>query len=390
MGRPTGHPDATNEFPVAPQPQSPAADVLIALSKYDAEVEELRQASRLPFSRFPLYHDIAPTNKVRTLNWTPLTDCAQFLRLRAMAELEDGQNEKALDDVKLILYLASSVREEPFIQQHLWHISMIDFALQPLWQGMVDRRWPDSHLAAIEGELAKFDFLSNYQVSVRAQCAWTIEWVDSLERERSLHQYCVEVFSGAPNEDMDLWHRFVSAGKSYFVPKGWFYQNDIAVAQIFQKSLRTEADVGRRIFDREVAGRGEEAMRVRIAHPSPYNFLAGERGFDFSRYAPPFAFAQSSLDRARVACGLERYRLAHGELPATLEALSPQFIDKLPHDIINGQPLHYQRKEDGHFLLYSVGWNGTDDGGIVVRNKNPFRAVLDMEKGDWVWPDSAK
>jgi hypothetical protein len=45
---------ATNEFPVAPQPQSAAADVLLALSQYDPVLEELRTASRLPYSRFPL------------------------------------------------------------------------------------------------------------------------------------------------------------------------------------------------------------------------------------------------------------------------------------------------------------------------------------------------
>ena len=32
----------TNLFPVAPQPQSPAADVLLALSKYNSTIEELR------------------------------------------------------------------------------------------------------------------------------------------------------------------------------------------------------------------------------------------------------------------------------------------------------------------------------------------------------------
>ena len=107
-------------------------------------------------------------------------------------------------------------------------------------------------------------------------------------------------------------------------------------------------------------------------------------------YAEKFAFAQSSLDRARVACALERYRLAHGEFPATLDALSPQFIAKLPHNIINGEPLHYRRKDAGHFLLYSVGWNGSDEGGIVVRNETPYHKVPDLEKGDWVWPDAAQ
>ena len=44
----------TNEFSIPSQPQSPAADVLLALSKYDSAIEELRQASKLPYSRFPI------------------------------------------------------------------------------------------------------------------------------------------------------------------------------------------------------------------------------------------------------------------------------------------------------------------------------------------------
>ena len=78
---------------------------------------------------------------------------------------------------------------------------------------------------------------------------------------------------------------------------------------------------------------------------------------------------QASIDLARVACALERYRLAHGEYPETLDALTPQFIEKLPHDIINGQPLHYRRTDDGKFVLYSVGWNEKDDGGTIVSRK---------------------
>ena len=52
-----------------------------------------------------------------------------------------------------------------------------------------------------------------------------------------------------------------------------------------------------------------------------------------------------------------------------------------PHDVINGQPFHYRRTEDGQFILYSVGWNEKDDDGQVVLTKNGF---ADREKGDWV------
>ena len=49
--------ETADAFPVARQPQSPAADVLLALSKYDSAIKELRQASKLPDSRFPLEYD---------------------------------------------------------------------------------------------------------------------------------------------------------------------------------------------------------------------------------------------------------------------------------------------------------------------------------------------
>jgi hypothetical protein len=44
--------------------------------------------------------------------------------------------------------------------------------------------------------------------------------------------------------------------------------------------------------------------------------------------------------------------------------------------------LHYRRSFEGKFLLYSVGWNETDDDGQVGLQKN---GMFDNSKGDWVW-----
>jgi hypothetical protein len=95
------------------------------------------------------------------------------------------------------------------------------------------------------------------------------------------------------------------------------------------------------------------------------------------------AFAQTAADTAALACALERYRLAHGQFPDSLEALTPQFISQLPHDIINAQPLKYRRGHDGRFVLYSVAWNEKDDGGMVAMTRSGEGA--DFNEGDWVW-----
>ena len=68
--------------------------------------------------------------------------------------------------------------------------------------------------------------------------------------------------------------------------------------------------------------------------------------------------------------------------PATLAVLASQFLDTVPPDVANGEPLHYRRTKDGLFVLYSVGWNGKDDGGMIGRTgtgrHNP-------KLGHWVW-----
>ena len=99
-------------------------------------------------------------------------------------------------------------------------------------------------------------------------------------------------------------------------------------------------------------------------------------------------YVQELVDLARVACALERHRLALGEFPETLDALSPRFIGTIPHDIIGGQPLHYRRADNGSYVLYSVGWNGKDDGGAF--EKEAEDRELDLGNGDWVWQSPTK
>ena len=114
----------TNLFPMPPQPQTPAADVLLALSKYDSTIEELRRAAALPASRFPLNYDSEEPAAILLPHLAPVKGCVVVLRLRSLAELEAGQSEPALADISLALRLTEKFRSEPFLISQLVRIAM--------------------------------------------------------------------------------------------------------------------------------------------------------------------------------------------------------------------------------------------------------------------------
>ena len=132
----------------------------------------------------------------------------------------------------------------------------------------------------------------------------------------------------------------------------------------------------------QLASTNIDQMRL---HWSLNNVLPAMMLPAFEKCAQKYAYAQSSADMARVACALKpSHRLTQGNYPESLDALTPGFIESLPPDVIGGQSLKYHRTSDGQFALYSVGWNGTDDGGVVFLQANS-KTLIDYDNGDWVW-----
>jgi hypothetical protein len=79
----------------------------------------------------------------------------------------------------------------------------------------------------------------------------------------------------------------------------------------------------------------------------------------------------------RVVLALKQHRQEHGSYPANLGDLQQAPGRTLPQDPFAGRAFRYRRQKDG-FLLYSVGPNLKDDGGVGP----PPRAGLE---GDLVW-----
>ncbi len=65
---------------------------------------------------------------------------------------------------------------------------------------------------------------------------------------------------------------------------------------------------------------------------------------------------------AQTALAIERYRLAQGHLPESLENLVPACMEVVPKDPFDGRSLRYFTRENG-FVVYSIGDDLTDNGG---------------------------
>jgi len=66
------------------------------------------------------------------------------------------------------------------------------------------------------------------------------------------------------------------------------------------------------------------------------------------------------LQAIRTILALRAYQLTHGHLPPDLNALVPEFLEAVPVDDFDGQPLRYSAEKK---IVYSVGKNLKDDGG---------------------------
>lgn len=162
--------------------------------------------------------------------------------------------------------------------------------------------------------------------------------------------------------------------------RGFYDFNMVNVAKLNQLAIESIDPVQKIIFVEKTA-EFQRALSAAVEGDGTlhrfYNLYAVVAVPNYNKMVQAVGFDQTRADEAQIVCALERYRLARGNYPQTLNDLVPQFIGELPHDIISGQPLKYHQTNDGRFLLYSVGWNGKDDGGQL----GPFP----HDEGDWVW-----
>jgi tetratricopeptide (TPR) repeat protein len=368
-----------------PQPivsGSAASDILVALGKFDAELKELSDAAdSRPESRFPMEYDSELVAAMLLPHLSHLRGIARVVELRAIARLDLGQTDEAFKDLKLGLRLADSIANEPLLIDQLVRIDTLNLALQVLREGLARHAWSDAQLAEVETYLASQNLLAGYKSGIRGERACMIN---------GLEYYQQRGVRGNPFDLIDA----ESAGRTSMIvgvlnrmAGGFYYQNILNIARTHEKYTFPAVDEKARRIYPEFTDRLDQELETlhRESYRHPYQVFTAILFPALTRPVSRVGRAQTYVDAARVACALERFRIANGQLPEKPDALVPRFIDAIPNDVMDGQPLRYHRSDDGGYVLYSIGWNRVDEGGKLVEPENREGSATDMRQGDWVW-----
>ncbi len=363
-------------YPQAPEGAAPATVILTALGRFDAELKELQEAAASrPECRFPIPWQTEPSWAILLPHLAPIKALTVLTSARATAELEAGRAADAFEDLKLGLRFSDGIRDEPLLIDHLVRLATLGVDLQTLREGLLRHAWTEAQLSTVERHLGSINLLAEYQCAIRGERALSTSGLDYLRRQgwRNNPLDYLELNPGESRHDVPL----------NFIPRGWYYQNMVRLSRFLDAFTLPAADPSAfRVFPEvtEKGSRAAESMRA-----GPYTVFAKILVPAVQNAVRKTARMQSWVDEARVACALERYRLATGKLPDNLEALAPRFLDRVPYDIMDGKPLRYQLGPDGGYVLYSVGWDKKDDGGQPELGQEKKEPGVEGRRGDWVW-----
>ena len=346
-----------------------AAKYLAWSDQFQPDFDLMREALKRPYARMDGDYSIPYEQPFP--NFIAVRNVAQVLAQRAKCDLLLGQPDKALRELTLLHDMCRLLQAAPTGKPMTLVTAMINVAVTGLYVdtiagGLQSHAWQEPQLAALQKQLAEINL--------------TPFVFDALQEEPARLCRIAEIVWIQNMTGNMKWSDKV---KWWFWPHGWTYQNMVNIAVFGQKPLNGFDLAHDTVEPRKFEEASRESDKYFWHSRSPYKLLAAIAASNFTKAEQTTAHNQTLVNEGQIVCALERYRLAHGEYPGTLDALSPQFIEKIPHDLIGGEPLIYRPTADGKFLLYSVGWNEKDDGG---QNSPPGQNNgVDFTRGDWVW-----
>ena len=345
---------------------------------------------------------------------------SRTLAFEAHAAAEAGDGQRAVDNILAMVGIGKQLREPRILILDLVANAIASLGFSTLGELLADRPevFSEAQLVQLSHGLVSTSESGN---PFRVRFEFERNWFDDfLQRMYSDNGKGDGIFVGGGIGGLDLFQ------------DGKVRTAERSLASSFAGPAAAGVMAGRRdVSERyhSMIDRAERGMQRPLweRDDEDFGFLAAPSLLEQIRYqpiytlTPGFASAASSgelllqsRDAMLVAIVLELHHRRTGAYPASLSELKPKLLPTVPPDRYTGKPIGYVVK-DGKPLLYSVGADRTDDGGVpppgnqgsyVARqwmsaeqaahrvrelDTTPARVLgLADFRGDWIlWPEPA-
>jgi hypothetical protein len=318
----------------------------------------LHQAAALKQSRYPLdlrRLSLRPYSHLDSLRWS-----SHLLEAEALHHADDQDSALAVRSVISMLGLARSLDAEPLVRSHLARIECQKVAATSLEQ-VLDRTVPaDADLRQLTTALNEaHDPQSLTRAFVGQRCIGIYSF-DMMTPAADPSLSLVE-------RSLPLWQRlviypvlFVRFPSLLYYPLGLMHWDELRYLQFMDRYIAAS----KMPFQERIAA-AQSSQRA-LARLPGFHVLARQwlRNMNGPAIILKDATNTARLRAARAAVAVERYRLAHGQLPATLAVLVPDYLDAVPTDPFDpaSAELQYRKLAKG-YVVYSIGSDATNDDG---------------------------
>ena len=315
--------------------------------------ETIREASAKPLCQFGDYSTpskvMEEVGSSTSHNLSMARAVARAIALRAVWEARHGNTDAAYEWIGHGLHLANNLQNDPLLIHGLVRVAMVDLTLNSLDTIMCETPWSGKLPDGFEQELTQI-----LDRNLFARC---------FEGERFFGEAYEALWGSFPRlMDIPIRHALYKAQSGIIaaVREPDFTKRGECIAEV---ERYVSMDGKSWSYDSDTNSKKETKQAIPKSMFPSYKILAQITAPAILRAIEAFDRAVAQAQNAHQALALKRYKQTQGQYPDQLQQLISGDFKALPIDPFNGEPFHYKKEGEG-FLLYSVGRNRVDEGGI--------------------------
>lgn len=359
----------THRLPAAPARYGgdiPWADAAATMAAWDPILERIRQATHAP--RLKLNPDFGTGNAVSYQALSAIREASRMLHDQAILSLHEEKISDAVQDTVALLRIIRMLERQPHFYSQGATLSLTGMAQSATWEILQATKLTDSELPPLQDAWQELTPREKLKPFLRMARALAVRDFANIGAEGERPQ---PVFFG-------VWELA-------------FRDHDEKETLVDYQDLLEQAPGSEGSWQPFL----KTVARIQKKNAGSFSRYYSNSITPLSRgYFASISARESVRALALAAIALRRYEIDHeGAIPSSLAELCPKYLAEVPLDPMDGKPLRYVPKADRTYRLYSVGTDGTDDGGDVSSPApGDFYYLLDRSEGnisnrkDLVWP----